>query len=209
MSDLNIKRGSTFRKTLRWLTDHMVYKPITGMPSTAPVRFTVPAHGMTDGAIAAISGLVGPSSLNAANSPPLYSDDPLYSDFRVVTVVDVDTIEFNDINAAAMPAYVSGGVVQFREPVDLTGMTARLHIRTTMDAPDPPELELTTENGGIEVYPSAHRIDIVIADEQTEVLLVATGAGVWDIEMLAGDEVERIDEGAVTCSPEVTRTEAP
>lgn len=207
MSDLHIKRGSTFRKTLRWLTDHMIYKAVTGMPSTAPVRFTVPAHGMTDGALAAVSGLVGPTALNAVNSPPLYSDDPLYSDFRPVSVVDVDTIEFNDMSAAAMPAYVSGGIVQYREPVDLTGMTARLQMRTTIEAADPPELELTTENGGIEIYPSAHRIDIVIEDEQTEVLFLVTGAGVWDIEMLSGDEVERIDEGKVTCSPEVTRTE--
>lgn len=206
MSDLQIKRGSTFRKTLRWITDHMVYKTITGMPSSAPVRFTVPAHGMTDGTVAAVSGLVGPVALNAANSPPMYSDDAAYSDFHVVSVVDVDTIEFNDMNAAAMPAYVSGGVVQYREPVDLTGMTARMQIRTAVTAADPPELELTTENGGIEIYPTANRIDIVITDEQTEVLLLETGSGVWDIEMLSGEEVERIDQGAVTCSPEVTRT---
>lgn len=88
-------------------------------------------------------------------------------------------------------------------PVDLTGCTARMQIRSTL--PSPTVLhELTTENGGITLGGAAGTITLYISPIQSA--LMAWTAGVWDIEIItsAGD-VTRLLYGPVTVSPEVTR----
>ena len=48
--DLELLQGKTFSLALRWETPPVVYKAITGITQTAPVRVTVPAHAFpTDG----------------------------------------------------------------------------------------------------------------------------------------------------------------
>ena len=91
-------------------------------------------------------------------------------------------------------------------PVDLTGYTARMKIR----APGPNGgtteiIELTTENDRISltVDGEAGRIDLHIDAEDTETLVGASG--LYDLEMVVGDEVTRLVQGDVTLSPESTR----
>jgi len=88
--------------------------------------------------------------------------------------------------------------------IDLTGFTARMHMRETVDAATP-FLTLTTENGGIALGGVAGTVDMLATATITSAI-VAT-AGVYDLELVASDgvTVTRLLEGLVVISPEVTR----
>ena len=88
--------------------------------------------------------------------------------------------------------------------IDLTGYTARLHMRETLEAPIP-FLTLTTENGGIALGGTAGTVDLLVSAAATSA--IAATSGVYDLELVAGDgvTVTRLLEGLVTISPEVTR----
>ena len=89
-------------------------------------------------------------------------------------------------------------------PIDLTGFTARMHMRETVEA-STPFLALTTENSGITLGGVAGTINILATAVATSAI-TATG-GVYDLEIVAGDTitVTRLLEGLVFISPEVTR----
>ena len=88
------------------------------------------------------------------------------------------------------------------EIYDLTGHTARMQVRRTIDSASP-IITLTTENGGIEIDGDDGRITIRMTDEQTGGL---TSSGVYDLEIIdAGGSVSRVVQGSFTLSLEVTR----
>jgi hypothetical protein len=87
-------------------------------------------------------------------------------------------------------------------PVNLTGFTARMHMRETLEAADP-FLTLTTENGGITLGGVAGTIQLLASATQTNAITAASG--VYDLELVSGANVTRLLEGLVIISPEVTR----
>ena len=87
-------------------------------------------------------------------------------------------------------------------PVNLTGFTARLHMRETLEAADP-FLTLTTENGGITLGGVAGTIELLASATQTTAITATSG--VYDLELVSGANVTRLLEGLVIISPEVTR----
>lgn len=95
-------------------------------------------------------------------------------------------------------------------PVDLTGMTARMQVRETINATEE-LLELTTENGGIVLGDEDGTIDLLISADDTEDLAptITTGINakfpVYDLELINGDEVTRLFEGRFEIVAEVTR----
>lgn len=116
--NLTITRGKTFQFGFLYADSELVYKPITAMPSTAPVRLTVEDHGIPDGWPVQVTCVRTPTELN--------TDEGAY---RLARVIDVDTIEFNDLNANCLRAYTQSGLVVFNKPTDLTGWSARAQIR--------------------------------------------------------------------------------
>jgi hypothetical protein len=87
--------------------------------------------------------------------------------------------------------------------INLTGCTAKLQVRDTIDTVIP-SLELSTLNGGIIITPLTGKIDLYIASNITT-LLVGTG-GVYDLEIyLANGDITRLIEGKVVYKAEVTR----
>lgn len=88
-------------------------------------------------------------------------------------------------------------------PVNLTGCTARMHIRETItDAV--PLVTLTTENGGITLGGVAGTIELLISATATAAFTWT--AGVYDLEVVfASGDVRRLVFGPITVSPEVTR----
>lgn len=87
--------------------------------------------------------------------------------------------------------------------VDLTGCTARMHIRGKL-ADASTLLTLTTENGRIALGGVAGTVDLYISDEDTAA--ISWTAGVWDLEIvLSNGDVTRLAEGSVSVSKEVTR----
>lgn len=88
-------------------------------------------------------------------------------------------------------------------PVDLTGCTARMHIRAKLESATP-AIVLTTENGRILLGGTAGTVRIKLTATETSSLTITQG--VYDLEIVYPDgRVRRLMSGTVTVSPEVTR----
>lgn len=88
-------------------------------------------------------------------------------------------------------------------PVDLTGCTARMQIRSKVGAVAH-LLELTTENGRIVLGGAAGTVQLNLTAAETSAINWVSG--VYDLEIVYLDgRVRRLISGAVVVSPEVTR----
>ena len=199
--NITITKGDTFSLVLRWEIAPFVYKAITAITKAAPARITATAHGMVDGWRAAIVSVVGMREINSKNTPPRSTD------FHKVTYVDANTVDINDVNSALYTAYTSGGYLQYYTAKSLSGYTARMMIRPTIDDTDTALVSLTSPSGGIVVDDTAKTITITIAATATAAYTFLTGA--WDIELVSGDAtpvVTKLLSGNVTVIGEVTRS---
>ena len=124
--DISLIQGKTFTDLLRWETTPIVRVAIKAIttPNGAPRIETLTAHGLVDGWRCAVTGVRGMTELNAAD-PNKIKD----AEYRQATVIDVNTIEFNDINASQFKAWVSGGFIQYNTPAPLTDVSARMAIK--------------------------------------------------------------------------------
>jgi len=88
-------------------------------------------------------------------------------------------------------------------PIDVTGYTARMHMRKKQADADI-VLDLTTENNRIALGGVAGTITLSLSAVDTAAL---TTSGVYDLEMVSGDgvTVTRLLEGKYALSVEVTR----
>lgn len=96
-------------------------------------------------------------------------------------------------------------------PVDLTGYTARMHVRGDISDAEP-ILILDDDNGRLVVSDAAAgELTLLVAAEDMAELPLFFDVQVWvyDIEIVrvspAPDYVRRVMEGGVVCYPEVTR----
>lgn len=90
-------------------------------------------------------------------------------------------------------------------PVDLTGSTARMQIRKSVNSSEVMD-SLTTENGKLSIYaPTEGRISINISSDLSSTYDFTSG--VYDLEIVfpGGGTVYRILEGCFSAIPEVTR----
>jgi len=88
-------------------------------------------------------------------------------------------------------------------PIDLTGCTARMHVRSEVESAVV-LLNLTTENGGITLGGATGVIELLSAP--TETATMAWDGGVWDLEIVhPNGDVTRLAQGSISVSPEVTR----
>jgi hypothetical protein len=87
--------------------------------------------------------------------------------------------------------------------INLTGYTARMHIRETIDS-STTIVTLTTENGGITLGGVAGTIILTISAADTAAITQNTG--VYDLEIISGGGlVTRLLEGEVQFTDNVTR----
>jgi hypothetical protein len=87
-------------------------------------------------------------------------------------------------------------------PVDFTGSTARLHVRSKYGATDK-LIELTTENGGIELGSDGSILLSMSADDTANLKF---DRGVYDLEIVPpAGEPYKIIRGNVFLNREVTR----
>jgi hypothetical protein len=194
-TDLTINKGKTFSRLLRWEAPPIIYAEITNITQEAPAEITAPSHGIPDGWRVAVVSVKGMTQINADNDPPRDRD------YTPATVVDANTVRLNKINAAGFRPYTSGGYLQYNTPVDLAGMTARMMIKDRVGGEE--LVELTTENGGIDIDTAAYTITLTISAAATAAL---TGKkGVYDLEMVSADgTVTLLLFGDVTIVSEVT-----
>lgn len=197
-TDLILKQGETFQRVVRWEGGSFTYKAITGITKAAPpVVTTLAAHGIPDQWRVAVIGVGGMREINADNDPAAESD------FRPATVLSVNTVEFNDVDASLFGTYLSGGYLKYHTPVDLTGYTARMDIRDSVDA-SAVLLSLTTVNGRIAIDTAAKTITLTIS--ATDSAAITWQNAVYDLELVsAGGIVTRVLSGSIEVSKEVTR----
>lgn len=193
--DFEVVQGATNRFTLRWEDDTPVFRAVTAITQAAPAVITAASHGIPEGWRAAVVSVKGMTAINAANTPPKSSD--MYR----VHVIDANTVSLPELNAASFKAYTSGGYLYYMAPVDLTGFTARLSIKTKVGGTllD----SLTTENGGVVIDEAAKTITLVIT--ATDSAAYTWKRAVYDLEMISPlGVVTRLLSGAMTLSLEVT-----
>lgn len=110
---LTVPRGRDAEIVLQPATSTVIYRPVTAIAISAPVRLTVPAHGVPPGWTVQAVGKAGVS--------PLLLCGP-----QLATVIDADTIDINARQSLDWPAYSGGVQLAYNQPLSLTGYTARL-----------------------------------------------------------------------------------
>jgi hypothetical protein len=90
-------------------------------------------------------------------------------------------------------------------PFSLSGYTARMQVRRTIDSANF-LLELTTENGALTLNPNGQTENQIYIDVSASVTASVENSGVYDLEIISADgEVSRIIQGTFNLSREVTR----
>ena len=87
--------------------------------------------------------------------------------------------------------------------VNLTAYTARMDVRTSIDAAGAAVLSLTTENGRIVLGGTAGTINL--SAEATATQVVESGNYVYDLELVSGSTITRLVQGSFVVRGEVTR----
>lgn len=89
-------------------------------------------------------------------------------------------------------------------PIDLSGCTARMHVRAQIDAPET-LIELTAANGRA-VISDAENGEVTLLISATDTAALAFSKAAYDLEIEYHDgTVDRILAGTVKLSKEVTR----
>lgn len=99
--------------------------------------------------------------------------------------------------------YQTGATAAAAVPVNLTGCTARMQARPTVESTTV-LLSLNTENGGITLGGAAGTIRLQLS--ATATALITWKQAVYDLELVFADgTVQRKLAGSISVSPEVTR----
>ena len=196
--DLVLEQGRTFTQVIRWSKPPIVYKPVTAITQTAPVSITCTGHGVPDGWKVAVVSAKGMTQVNA-------STPPKDKEYRIATVVDGNTLQLNEVNAAGYSAYTSGGYVQYDTPVDMAGYTARMSIKDKIGGTELFRLDTTIENGRIAIDNIGKTITLTIT--ATDTAGVTFKKGVYDLDMVSsGCVVTALLTRNVSVTHEVTST---
>jgi hypothetical protein len=190
--DLTTAQGSTFEQTAFWETPPLVYKAITDITLSGPVRVQAPGHGLLNGYRAAVIEVEGTTELNATHTPFLDEE------YHAVTVLDADNIEFNDLPAIDFTNYRTGGFLVYNTPKALAGFTARMTIKDKVGGT---VLLALTSPSAIAIGTSS----VVITVTATQTAALAVGRWVYDLELVsAGGVVTKLLTGLFKVTPEVT-----
>lgn len=190
---LNLKayQGSTFRESLRWESTTKVYAPITSITKSAPIVITSIGHTIPKGWRVKVTNVLGMKEINSSDT------------YYTVSDTTEDTVTINSINALGYTDYISGGVIEYNEPTDITGLTARMQVRDKITS-DTVLLELTTENGGILVDTVLKTITLLISATTSATLTFTTGVYSLELQNIAS-EVFSFTTGTFTVVQEITR----
>lgn len=190
--NLSICKGKTFSKVFRWGQARKSYAVISAATQAAPCVITATAHGMPDGWAYQIADAEGMEELNTAEG-----------EYRQAVVLTANTVEINELNSRSLAAYVANsGVLSYNMPVDLTGYSARMMIRETVEDTTPTISLVSPTN--IILDNTAKTITVQISATASAALPEIDG--VYDLEMVAaGGEVYLLAYGSVSITSEVTR----
>ena len=189
-----IYQGSTFKEVFRWESQTKQYANISAITKAAPCVITTTAnHTIPTGWRVRVNGVVGMKEIN------MTAEDSYY----IVTAASSNTITLNQVNSAGYTTYTSGGVVEWNTPVPLTGFTAKMQIRETVDS-STVIAELTHLNGGITIDAANYTVTVTLTSTQTSAFTFPTA--VYSLELTdANGDVTTFIQGNLTLIQEVTR----
>ena len=186
-----VYQGSTFKEMFRWESSTKVYVPITAIPKAAPTVLTAENHGLKAGWRFRVTNVSGMKEVNSTSE-----------NYYIASEVTEDTVTINGLNSLGFGNYTTGGVVEYNQPVDITGYSAKMQIRERIDS-DTAIDTLTTENGGIVIDATNHTITINIPASRTAEYSFKTA--VYSLELSRNGEVYPFLSGTLTLNKEVTR----
>jgi hypothetical protein len=147
-----IYQGSTFQETLRWESETKTYVPISAITKDAPCVITTSAHVIPLGWRVRVTNVAGMKEINSVG------DDAYY----LVTGKTSTTLSLNKVNSLGYTAYTSGGVVEYNTPVPLTGYTALMQIRETLESTTVIHQMTSAAGGGIQINTTDSTIFLTI-----------------------------------------------
>jgi len=146
-----------------------------------------------------------PPMLNAANNAYAMWQEAITDNQAAVAAAQAavaNKISINQVNSLGYTTYTSGGVVEFNQPVPLTGLAARMQIRESVDSPTVIH-EATTQNNQIVLDQTNKTIQITMLGNVTQTFDFATA--VYSLELYNGNNVIPFINGNLTLVREVTR----
>lgn len=191
---LKIIKGSTLSETFRYESPKKVYRTISNISNSAPMVITSTAHSLPLNWRVKVTNVVGMTEVNDSEN------------YLEATTLTADTIEINSVNAVGFKTYVSGGVLEYNQPINLTNVSAVLQVRENIDSTTV-LLELTSFNGGIVIDPINSTITLYMSAATSS--LLSWDKGVYSLELTFIDgTVLPLLEGNVSVLKEVTRATA-
>jgi hypothetical protein len=189
-----IYQGSTFNETLRWESETKQYAPISGITNAAPCVITTSGtHTVPVNWRVRVTGVSGMKDINNI------ADDAYY----LVTSKTSNTITLNQVNSASYATYTSGGILSWNMPVPLTGYTAQMQIRETLESTTV-IAELTTANNRIIIDPVNYTISINLPASLTSTF--DFDSAVYSMELTDNQgNVFQFLNGSISLVKEVTR----
>jgi hypothetical protein len=194
---IKLRKGKTYKRTVRWETMPVVFIAITAIENNAPALVTAPGHGLTDGWRAAISDVVGMPQINARDKPPRGPD------WRRVTIVNSNQVTLDGLSAASFDTYESGGYLQYYTPSPLAGFRARMDIKDYVGGTILHSLFSDRDGNHIQVNNALKTVVFDIPADVSEVW--DWYDAVYELEMVSSaEEVTTILHGPLRASDEVT-----
>jgi hypothetical protein len=189
-----IYQGSTFFETFRWESQTKSYATISNIAKSAPCVITTSAnHNIPVNWRVRVTGVAGMKEIN----------QPAEDDYYLITEVTTNTATINQLNSTGFSNYTSGGILEWNLPVPLTGYTAQMQIRETLDSTTT-IAELTSSNGGILIDEQNYTISITMLPAQTRAFAFPTA--VYSLELTnPSGVVTTFLAGNLTLVQEVTR----
>lgn len=187
--NLKIYQGSTFRQILRWESATKVYVPVTSITNAAPMVITAANHNAPQGWRVKLTNVLGMKEANNL-------------DYVIASEVSSNTVTINAVNSIGFNTYTSGGVLEYNQPVDLSGVTARMQIRPKIDSDEIIDT-LTTENNSIILDNTLKTITLEI--DESDTALYSFKSAVYDLEIVKNNDVIPFLTGTILLTKEVTR----
>lgn len=195
--DITIKQGKTFTLTLKYGQPQFTVKAITGVTKSGQAVVTATGHGLTVDWPVWVVGVAGMDQINHTADELRQACAAYYGYY-----VDANSLRL-DVDTTRFGTYTSGGEVLYHPPVNLTGFTARMQIRETVESTTILHT-MTTENGGITLGGTVGTIALLIS--ATDTAAFTFDSAVYDLEIIsAGGVVTEVMSGTVTLGDEVTR----
>lgn len=196
--NLTIRQGATFNALAYFYDGVQVVKAITAIGAAFPPVLTASAHGLpADEIPVRLIGIKGPTELNTSTDS---SDDNYLVHAQRITT---DTFSLPEADAAPSALYKGGGYLAYTPPKDITGWSARMQVRPSVDDTTV-LLALSDTDGTLVLGGTEGSVEIVL--EATATAALDFDTAVYDLELVdpTGTVVSLVT-GTVTLSKEITR----